>query len=180
MRPHREILEKLIKSPTTVDPNRVPAMQWQQKEKKNRGRPWYTAVIFAGHVSVCDMAEINNWIDTQIPGAGTTCGRTRWAGTGTLPLAHARTLLLAHRYAEAIRLLKDFPQGSDEATQQQFGLKCAWKMLGDERREPVDVDREAVADLEAAMFAETPKVTYRQWGTGAGAHQDDWDPYPPK
>ncbi|KAF9066678.1 hypothetical protein BDP27DRAFT_1423580 [Rhodocollybia butyracea] len=165
LRPHILILTELMNSPETVDPDICPAKQWQMTQrqpKKRRGAVPLTThhvtpvMEHSGGLTTDDCARINNWFDQNVPGA--TEKQHIWMFT--LPISHARTLLVLHR--------SDF--GLD-GLKKAFDRLVAWtgKTIDgkDKCYQKADVDLEALSILESLIFdiSEDAGVAgNQQWG----------------
>ncbi|KAJ7582294.1 hypothetical protein C8J56DRAFT_750522, partial [Mycena floridula] len=177
--PHRQALAVLFHDPDSVSPaemDRFPALQ----QMKDRPLNASSDVLNFGGLSLSDCAQVNNWFDWNIPEAPNL--RHKWI-RGTIPIFHALTLLLAHRFHSVHIDLPDCPPDDQPLEQHQFLLQRSWEIQTDSALShpmAVDVDCEAIGALEEAMFtdsADAGKARYYQWGLNAGPHQDGWNPY---
>ncbi|KAJ7576076.1 hypothetical protein C8J56DRAFT_1062520 [Mycena floridula] len=148
------------------------------KHSKPDANNIHTLPLSFGGITLSDRAQVINWFYHTIPGASDNIHR--WIGA-SLPMAHALTLLLAHRHHHTFLSLPDCPD--DDLAIVCFLRKKAWDMLTDPSLsvlQSVDVDLEAISDLEELMFtqsADAGEAGFYQWGKKAGAPQDNWDPY---
>ncbi|KAJ7599819.1 hypothetical protein C8J56DRAFT_1037425 [Mycena floridula] len=96
-------------------------------------------------------------------------------------MAHAITLLLAHRHRYTFLSLPDCPD--DDLTIICFLRAKAWNMLTDPSLsvlQSVDVDFKAISDLEELFFTQSVdagEAGFYQCGKKTGAPQDNWNPY---
>jgi hypothetical protein len=121
-----------------------------------------------------------NWILHKIPGAKET--QHLWSAHS--PFFHAATLLLAHRIQDRVFANAKCPPKNQPVQRQRYLLQAAWKRQNDPEdtthRWKVDVDKEAIENLEKGMFEhseETAQSGNWQWGLDAGDHQGKWCPY---
>ncbi|KAJ7599766.1 hypothetical protein C8J56DRAFT_879549 [Mycena floridula] len=165
--PHRQALAVLFHDPDSVSPaemDRFPALQQMKDHPLNASTEF----------------RVNNWFDWNISEVPNL--RHTWIG-GTIPIFHALTLLLAHRFHSVHIDLPDCPPDDQPLEQHQFLLQRSWEIQMDSALScpmAVDVDCEAIGALEEAMFtdsADAGKAGYYQWGLNAGPHQDGWNPY---
>ncbi|KAJ7572400.1 hypothetical protein C8J56DRAFT_1068918 [Mycena floridula] len=165
LRPHHRLLEDLVLRLDTIPYNPdIPVIAWQagqfSLESAIGAGASQLSALFVGGMSLADLSGITNWIRTQI--GGSYASENVWSSPGSLAHAHARTLLDAHRNRQ-VYLAADL--ASDRTPAQVTN---------------VDVDREALSNLEAAMFEdsnEAGRAGNSQWGLDAGYHQDYWNPY---
>ncbi|KAJ7574690.1 hypothetical protein C8J56DRAFT_1064368 [Mycena floridula] len=103
--PHRQALAVLFHDPDSVSPAE---MDWFPALQQMKDRPLNASsdVLNFGGLSLSDCAQVNNWFDWNIPEAPNL--RHEWIG-GTIPIFHALTLLLAHRFHSVHIDLPDCP-----------------------------------------------------------------------
>lgn len=141
-------------------------------------------VVHTGELSVKERCQINNWIDTHVPGAQAL--RHLWMSR---PLgAHAITIFLAFRQHQKYLRHKGCPpsDGSSESSlaQYRFVLEQAWsyQMNAIDRRgtRMLDVDRECLLHFERRLFERSKRsgvAGFHQWGKDVGDLQQNWSPY---
>ncbi|KAJ7580069.1 hypothetical protein C8J56DRAFT_795369, partial [Mycena floridula] len=184
LRPHHRLLEDLVLRLDTIPYNpdipviALQAGQFSLESPIGAGASQLSA-LFVGGMSLADLSGITNWIRTQI--GGSYASENVWSSPGSLAHAHARTLLDAYRNRQ-VYLAADLASDRTPAQITKYVLKCAWKSMQTRclSNDSVDVDREALSNLEAAMFEdsnEAGRAGNSQWGLDAGYHQDYWNPY---
>ncbi len=162
--PHIDILRQLLKNPSSVPVDDVPAMGWLLKQKKD---PLSSVVPITGGISQDDQAVLNTWFDNKIPGAKQH--RLDWIGL--LPMAHSRTLLMASRLKDTLlsKYRKDWPtllQKTWEYMDEHMGTNFTI----------VDIDLEAHEIFEFRLFSQSEEAGAagnQQWGLDVGCHQDN-------
>ncbi|KAH9949621.1 hypothetical protein B0H21DRAFT_836748, partial [Amylocystis lapponica] len=180
---HREKLQMLVFEPDYDDPD-VPAFTYLRKKSDEFGSSAARKagiVPFTGNISLQDQARTVNWFATHVPGAMEH--KEKWLGL--FPLAHAFTLLLAHR----MRTESDSEAPDQLTTADPTGsnwnaiLTKAWRFQVENATHPendIDVNKECLNMLEEGMFEKSKRAGlagHYQWGLDAGDHQDGWDPY---
>lgn len=167
--PHTAVLQQIFDEPETVDPAIVPAKRWLLASNRPLEK---TLIPYSGNLSVIERAQVANWFENKI--SLNTKYRHRWVGS--LPLAHAFTLLLAFR-------IKTADENLQYSTESEI-LDIAWESQGERPEnaalEDVDVETEALLRLEEEMFEVSQLAGIsgnHQWGLDVGDHQDDHDPY---
>lgn len=140
---------------------------------------------FSGGTTNDDQARIHNYVHKHV-----LCGKKLDPSNVLLSLAHARTLLVAHRY-HTVFLQKDgCPDPSQEPEKVAlFTIEKAWEHLqeynglsldGTVTIKSADVDLEAIKHLDHAMFDMSENAGVggnSQWGLDIGMHEDNWSPY---
>ncbi|KAF9061883.1 hypothetical protein BDP27DRAFT_1428441 [Rhodocollybia butyracea] len=145
------------------------------------------------HISNPNLIPVLAWFNSQTPGSPKIpffCGEhTSNPATWDLPLAHSRTLLVAHRYQAEFLAMDNCPDSTNKAQLEEFLINMAWSRLdkytglsldGKFQIDPIDVDYEAMIHLDRAMFdwsAQAGVSGNEQWGLDAGMHEDNWYPY---
>jgi hypothetical protein len=179
LQPHLRILQNLALDPDSISSHDyIPVLQY-----KGRKNEWKN---FFGGVTLDDQARINNYMHRQLK----NLPKNFHPSIMDLPLAHAWTLLVAHRYHSDFLNMKDCPSNNFIALE-KFILDQAWNRLnvytglsldGSVKLEPVDVDMEAIELLDWAMFDRSKEAGLagnQQWGLDKGGHEDGWNPYNP-
>ncbi|KAF5361206.1 hypothetical protein D9757_013608 [Collybiopsis confluens] len=171
LRPHKDVLRQLMDSPASVKLP-IPA-----KEFVEQGKHQGTVFGYSGGLTKDDCARINGWFRDKIPGAQNK-GISWYC---TLPIAHARTLVLAHCHGPEL--------GSKSSTETDilrhaFSRLVGWTGLTiDGKKKPqekYDVDLEALRILEKLIFdvsESAGEAGNHQWGLDAGSHQRNWNPW---
>ncbi|KAJ6523218.1 hypothetical protein DFH09DRAFT_1047292 [Mycena vulgaris] len=174
--PHCTTLQDLLTSPETFDILDIPALQNLSHANGSMG----PSGAEAGDLSVLDQAQVMNWFERHVAN-GDKAVRSMWVGR--IPLAHAYTLLFAHRYYHLIIAEKDCPAAEEERKHRRFVLQAAWEYQS--RASPgkwndLDVDQNCLSFLEERMFENSERAGFAgtgQWGLDAGVHQGRWFPY---
>ncbi len=139
-------------------------------------------VPYTGDLSIVEQAQISNWFANKVSGANSA--RHLWISRA--PLAHAITLVIAHRHRTAISQHADFPTNGSPEEQQRFRLEQAWLYQGNGSSRnlvsalTVDIDKECLQDFEERLFERSKEAGvagFYQWGLDRGDHQQKWDPY---
>ncbi|KAF5387469.1 hypothetical protein D9757_007782 [Collybiopsis confluens] len=142
---------------------------------------------YCGGITQDDEARLNNYIYKQI-----TKMSTPHPSSLGLCFAHARTLLVAHRYRSEFLEMTNCPSSNIDGEAENFILQEAWKRLdeytgrsldGSVKIEPADVDMEAMVLFDWAMFDRSKKAGVAgnmQWGLDVGMHEENWNPYFPE
>ncbi|KAK0486624.1 hypothetical protein EDD18DRAFT_1111160 [Armillaria luteobubalina] len=168
-------------SPETVDSSSIPVKAWLDIQKK---KP--PVIHWNGTLSLDDQARIYNYIHQRITNLKDQ-GRN---GLASLPVAHARTLLVAYRHRDTFLSHEECPVANDgDKNVEIFVLQSAWERLvnytglttdGYPKIASVDVDMEALRMLEDRMFDTSEDAGIAgncQWGLDVGMHQDNWCPW---
>jgi hypothetical protein len=92
---------------------------------------------------------------------------------------HAITLLLAYRIQDSVFADPECPSEDNFLARHRFLIQQAWELQitsDPDDRHPfiVDVDLEAVRDLESGLF---DKKSVQEWGLSVGGHMENWKPY---
>jgi hypothetical protein len=215
-------LSSLLQEEHHLDTTIAPVVAHEAEARRRHGEFNTAAFWSLGDLSIMDNRRLMTWLRDHIPewswgreriylssepeSPTTLAGGSQSTTQKKLPipswcreicLAHARTLLIAHRCQEEFSQLPDYPvaQGKQQSSEEFrraehiFLIAQAWKrMVGDDekrdenryRRDPVDVEKAAIEELEEAMFTQSKEARRsgdRQWGKDTSGHQDGWDPY---
>jgi hypothetical protein len=179
LQPFTSILAELMDQDNTVDPHNCPAKLYMKKSSKTPLEHLWSMVA-TGNIAATDICKVQSWYFNNIPGAQDD---KTGSWVGSTAIAHACTLLLAHRIQDDVINDPSCPPESDQLGRYQFVVKAAWDLLQNEdpldgiyEVSHVDVALEEVKRLEEAMFGEG---SIREWGRdlGVSPHQDGWDPY---
>lgn len=178
LHPFRADFLQLLLDDKQADKNQCPSVAWFKAQKKQfPDEDPFPAFHFA--ISDVDVCQINSWFNANVPLADNN--PTLWVAKA--PILHATTLLLAYRLFRRT--------GQPQALWTQKGLsddflEKAWELQSGEasaqegaQLEYVDVDREAIRDLETWMFTKCGHCTDHgaEWGRNAGPHKDRWQPH---
>ncbi|KAH7907178.1 hypothetical protein BJ138DRAFT_1014934 [Hygrophoropsis aurantiaca] len=176
---HISTLCKLLECPDPDGYSDLPVGQYLISHNQSPLTTGGYSIKFCGDFTARAYAEVANWFHHNVPGAKS--GSHRWLGCA--PLAHALTLLIAHRQRQIFEALPEFPTDGSEEEQMAFLLKHAWDDLDTKTGTQalfVDVDLECLAALEARMFEDSihaGSAGNQQWGLDVGEHQHRWNPY---
>ncbi|PSS32073.1 hypothetical protein PHLCEN_2v2149 [Hermanssonia centrifuga] len=139
-------------------------------------------VPYTGDWDVVEQAQVSNWFANKVPGA--SAAKHLWISRA--PLAHAITLVIAHRHHTALSKNANHPVAGSQEDQERFILEQAWahQCKGNSHNPAavltVDVDRECLQDFEERLFERSLDAGIAgsyQWGLDCGDHQQRWDPY---
>lgn len=183
---HTAVIANLIHSKDAEkNPNLawLPVIRYIQAQKKSATEALRRGMVFyAGDLSLNEQAQISNWIYNKVEGAKTAVHL--WVGGAAL--AHAFTLVIAHRKHAEICKLPEYALAKSSEAQEQFILDTAWRYQEStpqhDQDSPVtvDVDKECLAYFERRLFersSESGIAGFYQWGLDAGCHQERWDPW---
>ncbi|KAJ6514135.1 hypothetical protein DFH09DRAFT_1099690 [Mycena vulgaris] len=159
----------------------IPAAEYARDQKSSKGRRFEMlhsgGIPYTGELRSLDCARVANWFHTFVPGAKDSVAT--WLGR--VPVAHAYTILIAHRNQD--KILQEIQSSPEFATtdRQATIFKIAWEY---QKTQPAprftDVDRECLGFFEERLFENSfaaGRAGNQQWGLDAGHHQDDWSPY---
>ncbi|KAJ7699257.1 hypothetical protein B0H17DRAFT_1129327 [Mycena rosella] len=171
--PHHTTLQNLLASHTDFDKLDIPALQNISHPNGSMG----LGGPQSGNLSILDQGRV---IECRVAN-GDRAARVVWSGR--IPLAHAYTLLFAHRYYPLIIAQKGCPPADEELEHRRFVLSRAWEYQSGTLPglwNGLDVDRECLDLLEERMFENSERAGpagIGQWGLDAGVHQGHRYPY---
>ncbi|KAJ6481243.1 hypothetical protein C8R47DRAFT_1322273 [Mycena vitilis] len=135
---------------------------------------------YAGDLAIVDRVRVMNWLERHVAN-GDRSLRMIWIGE--IPLAHAFTLLFAHRRYKSIIANNSCPPADSELEHQHFILEAAWAyqcLAAPGMWDGLDIEKECLDFLEERMFENSERAGMAgtgQWGLDAGVHQGHWYPY---
>jgi hypothetical protein len=180
LRPHIKTLQMLCDNPDGEYPY-IPAAvfsQAQKKAKSSKGREGERkgGVPYTGPLESTDCAQVANWIYNCV--SGTKNSVPSWMGR--VPLAHAYTILIAHRnHTEILEEIQDNSNYADLDRQAAI-FEIAWVYQKRPKFRFADIDHECLNIFEERLFEQSfqaGRAGNHQWGLDVGPHQDNWNPY---
>ncbi|KAJ6489664.1 hypothetical protein C8R47DRAFT_476034, partial [Mycena vitilis] len=179
--PHQDTLRRLFLSHlgSTVSADftedNVPALV-----KMSDGGSMGRGGSYAGDLAIVDRVRVMNWLERHVANSDRSL-RMIWIGE--IPLAHAFTLLFAHRRYKSIIANDSCPPADSELEHQRFILDAAWAyqcLAAPGMWDGLDIEKECLDFLEERMFENSERAGMAgtgQWGLDAGVHQGHWYPY---
>ncbi|KAF8214507.1 hypothetical protein K438DRAFT_1563128 [Mycena galopus ATCC 62051] len=172
--PHRATLQQLLISPTHFPQNDIPALASLTNPD---GSMIPHGGSYPGDLVVVDRLRVMNWFERHIANNDQSL-RHMWIGR--ISLAHAFTILFAHRRRKIIITGKSCPPVNSEPQHTQFLLAAAWEYqctAAPGMWDGLDIEQECLSYLEERMFENSARAGMAgtgQWGLDAGVHQGHW------
>ncbi|KAF9236619.1 hypothetical protein BU15DRAFT_63878 [Melanogaster broomeanus] len=165
-------LQALLENPAPDAHPHLPVTQYLLRKGQPPDSSGSYPIKYCGDLTLVECAQITKWFFDHVPGAQGTVHM--WLGS--VPLAHALTLVIAQRQLSPMLHLQE---GEELTTT----LQAAWEYLINQTgkaREAIDVNRECLLAFEERLFEDSLAAGIagnQQWGLDAGEHQDHWHPY---
>ncbi|KAJ7608528.1 hypothetical protein DFH06DRAFT_1309175 [Mycena polygramma] len=180
LRPHIDILQQLHDDPDGQYPL-IPASVFSSQQrfaKSSKGSEMmrHGDIPHTGDLRSTDCAGVANWVHHCVRGAKNST--SSWMGR--VPLAHAYTLLIAHRHHTEILAEIDAKPKYASMDRQVAILELAWTRQKRPMHRYPDVDHECLNIFEERLFEysfATGRAGNHQWGLDIGPHQEGWNPY---
>ncbi|KAJ7658638.1 hypothetical protein DFH06DRAFT_1407053, partial [Mycena polygramma] len=180
LRPHIDILQQLRDDPDGHYPL-IPASVFSSQQrfaKSSKGSEMmrHGGIPHTGDLRSTDCAGVANWVHHCVRGAKNST--SSWMGR--VPLAHAYTLLIAHRHHTEILAEIDAKPKYASMDRQVAILELAWTRQKRPMHRYPDVDHECLNIFEERLFEysfATGRAGNHQWGLDIGPHQEGWNPY---
>ncbi|KAJ6478267.1 hypothetical protein C8R45DRAFT_1216466 [Mycena sanguinolenta] len=175
--PHRATLQQLLISPTHFAQDDIPALASLTKPD---GSMIAHGGSYSGDLAIVDRVRVMNWFERHV---ANNDEKLRQMWIGRIPLAHAYTILFAHRRHKIIIAKKSCPHVDSEPERAQFILAAAWEyqcISTPGMWDGLDIEQECLGYLEERMFENSARAGMAgtgQWGLDAGVHQGRWFPY---
>ncbi|EIW84332.1 hypothetical protein CONPUDRAFT_142660 [Coniophora puteana RWD-64-598 SS2] len=179
--PHVERLCQLWMSPDSVNPDDFPVMEYVRSYRKPKNNFGQYNIPHTGDLTTLEQAQIANWFYCHVTQSSKESIHVlSWLECA--PLAHAYTIVVAHKKRQQFHSSPSFNTSLPEKEQVRLIFRMAWTDLSlySSQLDPTDVDRECLGQLEDRMFQKTYDAGLAgndQWGLDAGSHQHGWNPY---
>ncbi|KAJ6457882.1 hypothetical protein C8R45DRAFT_1032220, partial [Mycena sanguinolenta] len=119
--PHRGTLQQLLISPVHFAQDYIPALASLTKPD---GSMITYGGSYSGDLAIVDRVRVMNWFERHV---ANNDEKLRQMWIGRIPLAHAFTILFAHRRRKIIIAKKSCPHVDSEPERAQFILAAAWE-----------------------------------------------------
>jgi hypothetical protein len=175
--PHISILTSLASNPRTVENDLVPVKEHLSKQIGAKGIMKELAPFY-GDLRLDEILDIKRWLWSR----NLSLERKKQMKNLHIAEMHAATLVVMTRIRPVVEGEANYPHDGSNAVQEKYLRDRAWEFLcsAQPEPEPIDVDREALDELEERMFTRSKEAGAAgnyQWGMDVGPHQDKSDPY---